>query len=68
MKPYLAFFAAFFVFISPLAAHPSGHAGGFFETVTHMLTHPDHLVVLGAALVLGGCLAWKGFRYYRAKH
>lgn len=34
-------------------AHPAIHADGFWGNLAHMLTQPDHLLILAGACVLG---------------
>lgn len=43
-----------FVLFAPLAhAHPGAHHGDFWAGIVHLLTEPDHLALIGLALLVG---------------
>ncbi len=65
MKPFVLFVLTWLLTASSLSAHPTGHEGGFFETVRHFMTHPDHFLAWGLVALLGGWLLWKAIRFRR---
>ena len=59
MKYYLTTFLALFSITQLASAHPTGHSSDDAQTAQHMLTSPDHLLMLGSILVVAGAFGYK---------
>lgn len=57
-KPILAATASL-TLIASAQAHPTGHEGGFWHNAKHMLTQPDHLLMLVGAVAIVGFIVFK---------
>ena len=53
MKTKLLLAAGLLPLSSLAQAHPAIHEGGFMQNLVHMLTEPDHLLLIGALGSLG---------------
>ena len=52
MKQITAASSALLLSALAATAHPSGHEGGVFETVKHLLSEPNHLLPIGFGIVI----------------
>jgi hypothetical protein len=59
MKHYLATLLAVFFVVTTASAHTTGHATESAQTAQHILTSPDHLLMLGSILVVAGAFGYK---------
>ncbi|HAV14483.1 MAG TPA: hypothetical protein DCX06_13480 [Opitutae bacterium] len=56
MKKTLLSIASVITLSQAASAHSSGHHEGFVETAQHLISQPDHLVMLGLAVLLSGLI------------
>lgn len=49
MKTGLTLLTSLLILTQAVQAHPTGHEGGFVETVSHFFTQADHLLWLAVA-------------------
>jgi len=59
MKYYLTTFLALFSITQLASAHTTGHSSDGAQTAQHILTSPDHLLMLGSILVVAGAFGYK---------
>jgi hypothetical protein len=59
MKHYLATLFAVFSVVTTASAHTAGHATESAQTVQHIFTSSDHLLMLGSILVVAGAFGYK---------
>ncbi len=59
MKHYLATLLAVFSVATTASGHTTGHPSEGAQTVQHILTSPDHLLMLGSILVVAGAFVYK---------
>ena len=52
------FVAVFLMLPAPAFAHAGGHSPDFLANLAHLLTEPDHLIMLAAAAAVAGFLVW----------
>jgi hypothetical protein len=54
--------AAFAMTSTAAFAHPGEHGFSVLNSLWHLVTEPDHLVMLAVAVVVGAAVAYKYFR------
>lgn len=62
MKNNLPTALALFSIATTASAHTTGHGTESAQTVEHMLTSPDHLLMIGSILVVASLFAYKQLR------
>jgi hypothetical protein len=62
MKKILISAAAVVASSNAALAHPGEHGFSVLNSLWHLLTEPDHLAMIGVAVVVAGALAYKHFR------
>jgi hypothetical protein len=59
MKHYLATLLTLFSITQLASAHTAGQSSDGAQTAQHILTSPDHLLMLGSILVVAGAFGYK---------
>ena len=48
----------FALLASPALAHSGGHGTDFFGNLVHLLSQPDHLIIVGCGVAVVGVVAY----------